>query len=48
MFGGVQNNWSDVWGPTYTCPNIEHVGEVGDGGKWTCGVDQLLQRCDFW
>lgn len=42
---GVQHNWSDVWGPTYACPMLEHIGEVGDGGKWVCGVDQLLQRC---
>jgi hypothetical protein len=41
----VQVNWIDIWGPTYTCQNIEHLGIVGDGGKWTCGVHTMLQRC---
>lgn len=37
-------NWADLWGPTYPCPTLEHIGEVGDGGKWICGVKTLLQR----
>lgn len=41
----MQVNWIDLWGPTFTCPTMEHVGVVGDGGKWLCAVDKLLQRC---
>jgi hypothetical protein len=40
----LQSNWSDLWGPTFTCPTLTHVGELGDGGKWVCGVNQMLQR----
>lgn len=39
-------NWVDVWGPTYICPTMEHFGTVGDGGKWVCGVETMLQRYD--
>lgn len=41
---GGEFNWVDVWGPTYTCPTMEHFGTIGDGGKWVCGVDTMLQR----
>lgn len=41
----VQNNWSDLWGPMWSCPLLQHDGSLGDGGKWLCGVNQLLQRC---
>jgi hypothetical protein len=43
---GGEFNWVDVWGPTYVCPTMEHVGTIGDGGKWVCGVETMLQRCD--
>lgn len=43
---GHSFNWIDVWGPTYICPTMEHWGTVGDGGKWLCGVQTMLQRCD--
>lgn len=34
-----------MWGPMYHCPALEHVGTIGDSGKWVCGVQTLLQRC---
>lgn len=45
-YGGIFN-WVDVWGPTYVCPTMEHFGTIGDGGKWVCGVETMLQRCEW-
>ena len=34
------NIW-DLFPPPLSCPDIERVGNVGDGGKWVCGLDHL-------
>ena len=37
--------WVDPFRDFYRCPGIvEKVGSMGDGGKWVCGVDTLLQK----
>ncbi len=36
----------DIFSPFYSCPSQERVGtprKLFDGGKWMCGVQQLLQ-----
>lgn len=45
MMPCMQINYIDAWGPTFTCPTMEHIGVIGDGGKWVCGVNEFLQRC---
>ena len=37
------NVW-DLFVPTVTCPDLERVGPVGDGGKWVCGLDSLSNQ----
>jgi hypothetical protein len=34
------NVW-DLFVPTVTCPDLERIGPVGDGGKWVCGLEYL-------
>ena len=37
--------WVDPFRDFYRCPaGLEKVGDLSDGGKWVCGVDDLLQR----
>jgi hypothetical protein len=37
--------WVDPFRDFYRCPGVvEKLGKMGDGGKWVCGVDTLLQR----
>ena len=38
----------DLFSPFYNCPLQQRVGspkKLYDGGKWICGVQQLLQVC---
>ncbi len=38
----------DMFSPFYNCPSQQRVGtppKLFDGGKWMCGVQQLLQVC---
>lgn len=30
-----------VWVPTLSCPEEARVGELGDGGKWVCGLGRV-------
>jgi hypothetical protein len=42
---GARALWVDPFRDFYRCPGIvEKLGNLGDGGKWLCGVDDLLQR----
>ena len=37
------NIW-DLFSPVISCPDIQRVGNVGDGGKWICGLDHLASQ----
>jgi hypothetical protein len=42
---GARALWVDPFRDFYRCPGVvEKLGKMGDGGKWVCGVDTLLQR----
>jgi hypothetical protein len=44
---GARALWVDPFRDFYRCPGIvEKLGNMGDGGKWVCGVENLLQRPD--
>ncbi|CAI5478741.1 unnamed protein product [Closterium sp. Yama58-4] len=32
--------------PTYTCPLNERIGKWGDGGKWACMMQSVIQKKD--
>ncbi|KAH8079822.1 methyltransferase domain-containing protein [Cristinia sonorae] len=37
----------DFFPPAFNCPHeIERVGQLGDGGKWVCGLDRLQDKPD--
>ncbi|EMD32703.1 hypothetical protein CERSUDRAFT_87731 [Gelatoporia subvermispora B] len=37
----------DFFPPTFTCPHeLERVGNLGDGGKWTCGLSRIEEKQD--
>ena len=37
----------DFFPPAFFCPHeLERVGELGDGGKWVCGLSQLQEKED--
>lgn len=35
---------NDMFRPEYSCPTLERVGTLSDGGKWVCGVTTLLMN----
>ena len=37
------NIW-DLFPPVLSCPDVERVGNVGDGGKWICGLDHMSSQ----
>ena len=34
----------DWFSPDYNCPSMERIGNLGDGGKWVCGLDFLKEK----
>jgi hypothetical protein len=37
----------DFFPPAFFCPHeLERVGDLGDGGKWVCGISQLQEKED--
>jgi len=52
MFPSDKEPWPayTVWSffpPSYDCPHeLERVGALGDGGKWTCGLSRLEHKPD--
>ncbi|GJE96159.1 methyltransferase domain-containing protein [Phanerochaete sordida] len=52
MFPPDQDPWPaytvwDFFPPAFNCPHeLERVGTLGDGGKWTCGVSRVAQKPD--
>ncbi len=35
----------DFFIPAFQCPHrVERIGTLGDGGKWTCGVDRVAKQ----
>jgi hypothetical protein len=37
----------DFFPPAFFCPHeLERVGDLGDGGKWVCGLSQLQEKED--
>eukprot|EP00759_Apiculatamorpha_spiralis_P020332 PhF_6_TR25745/c0_g1_i1/m.36288 len=36
----------ELFQPDFNCPSLERIGSLGDGGKWMCGVNILLQHKD--
>jgi hypothetical protein len=37
------NIW-DLFPPEVSCPDIERVGNIGEGGKWVCGLSWLKKQ----
>ncbi|MDI1488011.1 MAG: hypothetical protein OHK93_007285 [Ramalina farinacea] len=34
----------DFFNPSYTCPwDMERIGQLGDGGKWVCGLSKYIE-----
>jgi hypothetical protein len=37
----------DFFPPAFFCPHeLERIGELGDGGKWVCGLSRLQEKED--
>lgn len=37
----------DFFLPSFKCPhNLERIGVMGDGGKWTCGLERIEKKKD--
>ena len=35
----------DFFIPAFQCPHhVERIGTLGDGGKWTCGMDRIAKQ----
>eukprot|EP01031_Cornospumella_fuschlensis_P030736 gene30736-37137_t len=39
------NIW-DMYVPTLTCPDVQRLGHIGEGGKWICGLAHLSKQKD--
>lgn len=37
------NIW-DLFPPEYSCPDIQRIGNIGEGGKWVCGLSWLKKQ----
>ncbi|KAI0691827.1 methyltransferase domain-containing protein [Cytidiella melzeri] len=50
MFPPDQDPWPaytvwDYFPPAFNCPHeLERIGNLGDGGKWTCGLSRVAQK----
>ncbi|KAF7979963.1 hypothetical protein HWV62_27135 [Athelia sp. TMB] len=37
----------DFFPPAFNCPHeLERLGALGDGGKWTCGLSRIAEKTD--
>ena len=37
----------DFFPAAYNCPHeVERIGDMGDGGKWVCGVSRIAEKKD--
>jgi len=34
----------DWFTPDYNCPSLQRVGQLGDGGKWVCRIEELQKK----
>ena len=41
---GQRSTVWDYYTPTVSCPNLQRIGRVGDGGKWLCALRELQKK----
>lgn len=42
---GTHPRLGDFFTPAFRCPHrVERIGTLGDGGKWFCGLERLVQQ----
>ncbi|KZP04144.1 hypothetical protein FIBSPDRAFT_904496 [Athelia psychrophila] len=52
MFPANKDPWPaytvwDFFPPAFNCPHeLERIGALGDGGKWTCGLSRIAEKPD--
>ena len=47
MCGRLNVCSGDFFPPAFNCPHeLERIGNLGDGGKWTCGLSRVAQKPD--
>ena len=45
--GSPRSQSGSFFPPAFQCPHeVERVGSLGDGGKWTCGLSRLKHKTD--